>query len=180
MALSASIFKVKLNLSNLNTNQYEDYNLTMAKHPSEHESRMMFRLLAFAYCAHEKLEFTKGLSTNEEPELWQKSYSGEIIQWIELGLPDAKRIKQACGKSQKVKVFTYHQDRAVEWYKKIKDQFQNNQKLEVYHLNVVENGPIDSFVTKSMDLNCLIQDGFIYLSNDERRVGVSIVQANAL
>ncbi|PIP96025.1 MAG: hypothetical protein COW00_06995 [Bdellovibrio sp. CG12_big_fil_rev_8_21_14_0_65_39_13] len=174
MALGASIYKVNLNLSNLNTHQYGDFNLTMAKHPSENESRMMFRLLAFAYCADEKLEFTKGLSDVDEPELWMKSYGGDILQWIELGLPEAKRIKQALGKSLNVKIFAYHPNKTQEWFDKIKEPFENNEKLEVYAFNVEENGPLDVLVSKTMNLNCLIQDGMMYLSNDSDRVGVSI------
>lgn len=177
MALGASIYKVNLNLSNLNTHQYGDYNLTMAKHPSENESRMMFRLIAFACCAEEKLEFTKGLSDVDEPELWMKDYTGEIQHWVELGLPEPKRIKQALGKAHKVTIFTYHPNKSHEWFEKIKDQFAGNQKLEIYHLDVVENGPLDILVTKTMNLNCMMQDSMIYLSNDNERVGISIKKA---
>jgi uncharacterized protein YaeQ len=178
MAIGASIFKVDLNISNLNTHFYSDFNLTMAKHPSENESRMMFRLLAFLCCAHEDLEFTKGLSTSEEPELWQKNYSGEIILWVELGLPDVKRIKQACGKSEKVKIFTYHQNKTEEWLKKIWKEFIDQQKLEIFHLNVTENGPLEKIVKKYMKLSCLIEDQMLYLGDDEERVGIELIKKN--
>tara|TARA_R110002072_G_scaffold534_6_gene4006 strand:- start:179115 stop:179657 length:543 start_codon:yes stop_codon:yes gene_type:complete len=175
MALGSTIYKVDINLSNFNTHYYQDFNLTMAKHPSEDEARMMYRLLAFLYCAHEDLKFTRGLSTTEEPELWQKDYTGQIIQWIDMGLPDLKRIRQACGKSQSVKVFTYHQNKAQEWYQKNKSDFEKNKKLEVYHFNVNENGPIDKFVKKSMVLSCIIEESHMYLSNDNERIGIEIL-----
>lgn len=174
MALSSTIYKVDVDLSNFNTQYYENFNLTMAKHPSEHEARMMYRLVAFLYCAHPDLKFTKGLSTTEEPELWQKNYSGEILQWIELGLPDNKRIRQACGKSDLVKVFTYQENQAEAWYQSNKSDFEKNKKLEVYNLSVVENGPIDSIVTKSMKLGCIIEDQHMYLSDDGQRIGIAI------
>jgi len=85
MALSSTIFKVQLDLSDLNRNHYKSYKLTLARHPSENDQRMMLRLLAFALYADEQLAFTKGISTTDEPDLWLKNYSGEIELWIELG-----------------------------------------------------------------------------------------------
>tara|TARA_R110002049_G_scaffold88815_4_gene223912 strand:- start:1509 stop:2054 length:546 start_codon:yes stop_codon:yes gene_type:complete len=180
MALSSTIFKVDIDLSNFNSQYYENFNLTMAKHPSEHEERMMFRLLAFLYCAHPDLQFTKGLSTTEEPELWQKDYSGDILQWIELGLPDVKRIRQASGKSRSVKVFTYQPNQAHQWYQSNKSDLAKITKLEVYHLNIVENGPLDKIVSKSMKLGCIIEDQLMYLSNDDERVTIKVESLKSL
>ena len=182
MAIGATIYKIQVNLSNFNTHYYQDLNLTMAKHPSENEARMMFRLLTYLYNAHEDLEFSKGLSTTEEPELWQKNYTGEIVQWIELGLPDGKRIRQACGKSKLVKIFTYHPNKAAEWFEKIKKEIVENKKLKIFHFQVFsdgpEGGPIDKFVTKNMKLSCIIEDQLMYLGNDEQRIGVKVIAAN--
>jgi uncharacterized protein YaeQ len=176
MALGASIYKINLNLSNFSTHYYEDYNLTLAKHPSENEARMMYRLLAFLYCAHEDLKFSKGLSNTDEPELWQKDYSGDIIHWIELGFPDEKRIRQACGKSQKVTIFTYQPSKAKEWYEKIKGKLIYNTKLSIFHFNIVENGPIDKFMENSMRLSCTIEDNIMYLGNDSERIGIEVTK----
>ena len=175
MALSSSIYKVDISLSNFNTHYYHDFNLTMAKHPSENEARMMFRLLAFMYCAHEDLEFCKGISNADEPELWQKDLSGDIIQWIELGLPEIKKIRQALGKSQEVKVFTYHPKKASEWYEKNKSDLIGNSKLEIQNFEVIENGPLDKLVTKSMKLSCIIEDEHMYLADDNQRIGISVL-----
>jgi uncharacterized protein YaeQ len=177
MALGATIFKINLNLCNFNTHYYEDYNLTVAKHPSENESRMMYRLLAFLYCAHNDLEFTKGLSTPEVPELWQKDYSGDIVHWIELGTPDEKRIRQACGKSKNVSVFTYHHEPSLEWYEKIKGKLIQNSKVKIYHFKISENGPIEKIVEKSMRLSCTIEDNIMHLGNDNERVSIEVICA---
>ena len=179
MAQSSTIYKVDIDLSNFNTQYYENFNLTMAMHPSENESRMMYRLLAFLYCAHPDLKFTKGLSTTDEPELWQKDYGDEILQWIELGLPDNKRIRQACGKSRLVRVFSYQQNQVQNWYQSNKSDFEKNKKLEVYHFNVVENGPIDKIVTKTMKLGCIIEDQNMYLSDDQERITIAVEKLQA-
>ncbi|HEV8077632.1 MAG TPA: YaeQ family protein, partial [Marinobacter sp.] len=93
MALKATIFKATLNIADMDRHYYADHQLTLARHPSENDERMMVRLLAFALNASDQLEFTKGLSTDDEPELWQKSLSNEIELWIELGLPDESRLR---------------------------------------------------------------------------------------
>jgi uncharacterized protein YaeQ len=174
MALGATIYKVDISLSNLNTHYYQDFNLTIAKHPSENESRMMYRLLAFLYCAHEDLTFCKGISNNEEPDLWQKDYSGEIIQWIDLGLPDIKRVRQASGKSKSVSIFTYHQSKVPEWYQKNTLDFSKINKIDFFHLLVIKKGPIDIFITKSMKLSCLIEEQLMYLSDDNERIEIEV------
>ena len=174
MALSASIYKVNVSLSNLNTHYYEDFKLTLAKHPSENESRMIFRLLAFLYAAHPDLAFTKGLSNTEEPELWQKNSCGDILHWIELGQPDDKRIKQACGKAQKVTVFTYHPRKAMEWHDKNRQNFNGNKKLNIVHLEVTSEISPESIVEKNMHLSCVIEDSQMSLSSDDSTLQITV------
>lgn len=174
MALSASIYKVNIFISNIDKNFYQEFDLTMAKHPSENEGRMMYRLLAFIHSAHEDLKFTKGLSTTEEPELWQIGLDGEILHWIELGLPDEKRIKQAIGKSRKVSIYNYHQNKKQDLLPKLKDKFGEHDKVHIYNLELIENGALEDLVAKTMKLTCIIEDNTMYLANDDTRIGVQL------
>ena len=102
MAQKATIYKVELSVSDMDRHYYETHKLTVAKHPSETDERMMVRLLAFALNANEQLELTKGLSTDDEPDIWQKSLSGELDLWVALGLPSEKIRRQSCGKAKEV------------------------------------------------------------------------------
>ncbi len=106
MALKATIFKAELHIADMDRHHYGDHALTIARHPSETDERMMMRIVAFALNAHEDLVFTKGLSTENEPDLWQKSLSDDIELWIDLGQPDDKRIRKACGRAQQVMMAT--------------------------------------------------------------------------
>ena len=101
MALSARICKADLNVVDMDRHYYQQHSLTIAQHPSETNERLMLRLLAFALHASDMLSFCKGISTEDEPDLWQKSLSDEIELWIELGLPSEKRLKKACGRAKK-------------------------------------------------------------------------------
>ena len=176
MALGASIFKANVNISNLNTHFYDSTSLTLAKHPSEGELRMMYRLCAFLYSSNFDISFTKGLSSTEEPEMWHISPTGEILEWIELGLPDNKRVRQACGKSSRVNVFTYHKNKTDEWFRKFEKEFLQLDKLSIIHISVDEEKLLEDLAKKNMSIDCMIEDNTMYLSSDEARVNVSFKQ----
>lgn len=178
MAMGSQIFKANINLANLNTNVYEDVSLTMALHPSETEERMMYRMLAFLYCTHERLEFSKGLDDPEQPDIWQKDLMGDIEHWIDLGLPEEKRIKKATGRSNLVSVFTYSPSKAETWFTKIQSKLKNNKKLQIYHLIEIEPDSLTSLVQKTMNLSCIVEDGQIFLSNEDLRVQIDIKKAS--
>lgn len=171
MAIGATIYKLNLILSNLNTHQYEDYQLTMPMHPSENEERLMWRLICFCLSANQDLQFTKGLSTQDEPELWQKDLTGEIIHWIEMGLPDEKRIRQALGKAQKVTVFTTHPNKSNEWHEKVAQKIQS-EKFQAYHLSAKED--LRNLCQRTMNLTCTIQDEIVTLADENNAIDITV------
>jgi len=120
MAQKATIYKVELSVSDMDRHYYETHNLTVAKHPSETDERLMVRILSFALNAHEQLEFSRGISTDDEPDIWQKSLSGELELWVTLGLPSEKIIRQSCSKAKKMIVYCYGGRTAEIWWEKIK------------------------------------------------------------
>lgn len=94
MALKATIYKATVNVADMDKNVFLDSVLTLARHPSETEERLMLRLLAWLVNAHERLTFTRGLSAEDEPEIWLMNDHNGIEVWIELGLPDERRLKK--------------------------------------------------------------------------------------
>ncbi|WP_133566788.1 YaeQ family protein [Bacteriovorax stolpii] len=170
MALKATIHKVRLSVANLNIHHYEDYNLTIAKHPSETNTRMIYRLVAFALLSQEGLEFTKGLSTDEEPDLWKINYDGSIDHWIELGLLEEKRIRQACSKSKKVSLFTYHGNQAEAWFESIEPHIRRFDHLNITHLSVVDGFDIEELAERTMNFDINIDHDELWLSTEKERV----------
>lgn len=174
MALSSTIFKAQLDLSDLNRNLYESYKLTMARHPSENDQRMMLRLIAYALFADEQLAFTKGISTTEEPDLWIKNYSSEIELWIDLGLPDDKRIRQAHSLAKQVVIFSYG-DRSLEtWQQQIKASIDRFSKLKIFHIGDEDLKELAKLADKNMHLHCSIQDDEIFIGNDSHNLQLKI------
>ena len=158
MALSATICKADLNIVDMDRHYYQQHSLTVAQHPSENDERLMIRLLAFALHADEFLSFTKGLSTDDEPDLWQKSLSGEIELWIELGLPSEKRLKKACGRAQQVILYTYGTGSAEQWWKQIQPQVSRFKNLSVRHLDSSITRELASGMRRNLDIQVSIQD----------------------
>lgn len=101
MAAGSTIHKAQLSISDMDRNYYETHELTVAKHPSETDKRLMLRLAAFALNATDRLIITTGIDAEDEPALWEKDYGGDIKLWIEIGQPDEKRVRKACGRSEK-------------------------------------------------------------------------------
>ncbi len=173
MALGATIFKAELQISDMDRQYYGSHSLTLALHPSETEERMMVRLLAFALHAHEQLSFTKGLSTEDEPALWQRSLSGEIELWIDLGQVDENRIRKACGRARQVAIYAYNARSATVWWQKIQPQLQRFDNLGITFLPDDISQQLAALATRNMSLQCLVQDGQIWLSNDNATVEIT-------
>ena len=107
MALKSTIFKAELSIADIDRGYYRNHALTVARHPSETDERMMMRLLAFALHADDALEFGRGLSAEHEPDLWRRDLTGTVEQWIEVGLPEEREIRKACGRAREVHVLAY-------------------------------------------------------------------------
>lgn len=168
MALSATICKADLNIVDMDRHYYQQHSLTVAQHPSENDERLMIRLLAFALHADEFLSFTKGLSTDDEPDLWQKSLSGEIELWIELGLPSEKRLKKACGRAQQVILYTYGTGSAEQWWKQIQPQVRRFKNLSVRHLDSSITTELASRMQRNLDIQVSIQDSEVTWDSQQK------------
>lgn len=170
MALKATIYKATVSISDMDRSYYDELNLTIAQHPSESDKRMMVRLFAYIVNACEGLEFTKGLSEDSEPEIWHVSYSDEIELWIDLGLPDEKRIKQAGHKSKKVKIYSYGDNATMMWLKQTAPGIKKYDNVEHLHISDEHVEQLTGLIQRTMQLQATIQDDQLWLSNDEQSI----------
>jgi uncharacterized protein YaeQ len=164
MALKATIYKADLQIADMDRNYYAEHNLTIARHPSETEERVMIRLLAFALHADPALAFTKGLFDVDEPELWQKDLTGAIQTWIEVGQPDEKRLMKACGRAERVVVYSYSAASAV-WFKQIAGKLERARKVTIVNVPAQTSAELEKLAKRSMQLQCTIQDGQVWLTD---------------
>jgi len=176
MALKATIFKTTLQIADMDRHYYHDHHFTIARHPSETDERMMVRLLAFALNANEELTFTRGISSEDEPDLWQKSLSDEIELWIDLGQPDEKRIKKACARSSKVIIYCFSDRSAPIWWQQINGKLKRFRNLSVIYLQADASKKLSGMVKRQMQLQYSIQDDEVLVSNGEESVEIAATQ----
>ena len=177
MALKSTIYKAEVSIADMDRHYYAEHALTLALHPSETEERMMVRLLAFIRNAHERLIFGKGISTDEEPDLWHLDYSGEIRLWIEVGLPDERRIRKACGRADAVQVYLYG-TLADKWWRDNEQAMNALDKVSVFQLP--DTSALKTLCQRNMSLQCTIQDGDVWLSDTRGALGAHLLACQAL
>jgi uncharacterized protein YaeQ len=174
MALKSTIFKATLNVSDMDRGYYAEHGLTLARHPSETDERMMVRVIAFTLYANEMLAFGKGLSSDDEPDLWQKDLTGAIERWIEVGLPDERRIRQACGRAAQVIVVCYGSAADV-WWNQSKSKLERLNNLTVIRLPVAATQALAKLAERNMALQCMVQDGQMTWSGGNEMVQIEPV-----
>lgn len=172
MALKATIIKASISISDMDRSYYANHQLTIAQHPSETEQRLMARILAWLFHASDQLEFTRGLSSTDEPEIWEKNDDQSNRLWIELGHPDEKRIKKASTRSQKTTVYGYQGRLTTQWWRDCQPLFSRLTGVSVYELPDSSVMEATKLLNRTMTLQATIQDQTLWLSDDNHSVEV--------
>lgn len=167
MALKATIYKAQLQISDMDRGVYADHALTLALHPSETEERMMVRLIAFALNAPKddhrgKLEFARGLSDTDEPDLWQHDLSGVLVHWIEVGQPDERRLQRACSRADRVVLYCYSAAAPI-WWNGLRGKLTRLRNLDVWRLDAPQSQALAALADRSMQLQVTVQDGHAWV-----------------
>ena len=182
MALKSTIYKANLSIADIDHAYYADHALTLARHPSETDERMMVRLLALALNAHElqdtcggdgTLAFGAGLSDPDDPDLWLKDFTGQVRLWVEVGQPEDKPLLKACQKADAVRVYAFHHAAEV-WWKGIETKLTRLDKLQVWRVPSEASQQLGQMAERSMQLQATVQDGALTLSNARTSVHVEL------
>lgn len=167
MALKAAIFKCALDIADGDRGYYGHHDLTLARHPSETDERLMVRVLAFALHAHDRLEFGRGLSNEDEPALAQQDLTGAVERWIEVGLPDERRLRRACGRADKVCVVAYGGRAADLWWQQNQRGLAKLPRLTVLALPASLTEELARRVSRSMAIHISIDGRTLWLDDGQ-------------
>ncbi len=180
MALKSTIYKAELSIADIDNNYYADHALTLARHPSETDERMMVRLVALAFNAWKlqaicnndgTLMFGAGLSDPDEPDVWLRDFTGRSRVWIEVGQPEDRPLAKACGKSDEVLVYCFHHAASV-WWKGMQSKVERLDKLQVLNIASEPAKELAAMAARSMQLQATIQDGSLIFSSANRNVHI--------
>jgi len=171
MALKPTIYKAQIELADSDRNCFESLSLTLARHPSETLERMAARLLAYCLNCTRGLEFTKGISTADEPDVWVHSDHGDIEHWIEVGQPEQPRLRKACGRARQVSVYAFAKS-VPTWWKLHGEEISALPRLQVWQLDWTEIQAAAALLDRTVQLNTSIVGGIIYLDNGSTSTSV--------
>lgn len=179
MAQKATIYKAQLQVADMDRAVYGDHAVTLALHPSETAERMMVRLLAFALLApassdHGALQFARGLSDGDEPDLWRHDLSGQLLHWVEVGQPDERRLARACGRATQVTIYCYSNAAPI-WWAALASKVARLRNLQVWQLPAAQSQALAALAARSMVLQVTVQDGAVWVGNDTTSVELNPV-----
>lgn len=180
MALKSTIHRAELEIADLDRPYYGRHALVIARHPSESAERMMVRLLAFALHAGPTLRFGRGLSTEGEPALWDRDADGRILLWIEIGQPDARLVRRACGRAERVCVYNYGGAAADAWWRQAGPRLRSLANLAVVNLPGPAVRALGQVARRSMRLQVTVQDDQVWLGAGEAALQFALERRKAL
>ncbi|MFY7855303.1 MAG: YaeQ family protein [Rubrivivax sp.] len=177
MALKSTVYKASVQIADMDRALYADHALTLARHPSETDERLMMRLLAFSLRVPSddldgRLVAAGGLSDVDEPDLWQHSLSGELRQWVEVGQPDERRLTRACGRAERVAVYVYSASAPV-WWAPLAPKLARLRNLEVWRVPSAQSLALAALADRSMQLQVTVQDGLVWFGNGRESVEIA-------
>ncbi|HEY0858470.1 MAG TPA: YaeQ family protein [Albitalea sp.] len=177
MALKATIYKANVQLADMDRSIYGDHALTLARHPSETDERMMIRLLAYALNApasndHGALDFAKDLWDTDEPALWQKDLTEQIVQWIDVGQPDEKRMMRASSRAQRVSVYGFAASTPI-WWAGVATKITRASNLAVWQVPAEQSQALAGLAQRTMHVQVTVQDGHVWVGDGERSVEIT-------
>ena len=184
MALKSTIFKANLQIADIDNSYYADHTLTLARHPSETDERMMVRLCALALQAHTlnsvcngdgTLAFGAGLSDPDEPDVWLRDFTGRTRVWIEVGQPEDKPLIKACGKSDQVLLYCFNHAAEV-WWRSMESKLSRPQNLRVYRVPTLASQALIPLAQRSMQLQATVQEGILTLGDASTTVDIEPVR----
>ncbi len=183
MALKSTVYKATVQIADMDRSLYATHALTLARHPSETDERLMVRLLAFALQVPEDdhdgaLVFARGLSDSDEPDLWQSSLSGELRHWIEVGQPDDRRLIRACGRAGRVSIYAYASSTPI-WWAGIEGKLARVSNLAVWQIPAAQSQELASLAQRSMQLQITVQDGQIWVGDASRSIEIHPIALKA-
>ena len=174
MALKPTIFKFNVSLSDLDRNRYEELALTVAQHPSETAERMIVRLLAYCLNAEEGLEFARGLSENDEPDLWRRSLDSRMLDWIEVGEPAAVRLRKASRLSERVLVYSFNTKSEVWWQQT--ESSVARLSVDVYRFPWESIQRLATMITRTMQMSVTISDSSLFVAAERGEIEVALLK----
>jgi len=169
VALSATVYHLQIDLSDVDRGVYQALDLRLGRHPSETMRYLLTRIIAYCLLHEDGIAFSKGLSTTEEPALWIKDLQGNLRVWIEVGTPSADRLHKASKASPRVVVFTQHDPEQLKKEARTRAIHQA-ARIEVYALEPAFLDALDAATNRNARWVLVHTEGTLYVTIGDKTV----------
>ena len=163
MALTATLYTVRIELNDADRSVYESLELRVAQHPSETLPYMLSRIFAYCLLWEPDIAFSKGLSTTDEPAVWVKTPDGRVKRWIDIGHPSAERLHKASKAAQHVAVCTTH-DPAAYQRTLVGERIHRAHEIELIGLPATLVAELQPLVARRMEWEVAASGGQLYVT----------------
>ncbi len=175
MALSATVYHVQVDLSDVERGVYETLDLRVARHPSETMRYLLTRLIAYCLCYEEGIAFSKGLSATDDPAIWIKDLQGNLRTWIEIGTPSAERLHKASKASPRVVVFTQNDPALLQKAARSK-AIHKADSIEIFALDGAFLDALEAATDRNAKWVLVHTEGMLYVTSADTNVSTAITR----
>jgi uncharacterized protein YaeQ len=175
MALSATVYHLQIDLSDVDRSVYQTLDLRVARHPSETMRYLLARVIAYCLCYQEGIAFSKGLSNNDDPAVWVKDLQGNLRVWIEVGTPSAERLHKASKASPRVMVFTHNDPELLKKVARSRAIYKV-ARIEVYALDGAFLDALDAATDRNASWTLVHTEGILYVTSGDDSITAPITR----
>jgi uncharacterized protein YaeQ len=173
MALTATVHRMQIRLSDVDRGTYESLDLRIARHPSESARYLFSRTLAYCLSFEDGIAFSKGgLSSTDEPPIAIRDATGTLLAWIDVGAPSAERLHKASKAADRVAVFT-HVDPDLLRREAASRPIHRLEHMEFFHLEPSLLDSLEKHLDRTMDFELVRNDGRLYVT-----IGGAVIESD--
>ena len=175
MALSATVYHLQIELSDVDRGVYESLDLRVARHPSETMRYLLTRVIGYCLCYEPGIAFSRGLSTTDEPAVWARDIQGDLRLWLEVGTPSPERLHKASKASPRVVVFTQGDVSALQRGARAKT-IHRAERIEVYALDGAFLDALDAATDRNARWALVRTEGTVYVTSGDVSLETPVIR----
>jgi uncharacterized protein YaeQ len=174
MAQRSTVHRVSIELSDTDRQVYETLQMSVARADSETPHRLVARILAYCLCYTPDISFTGGVGSGDEPDVWVREPDGRVSTWMEVGLPDPKRLLKAARHCERVVLLAYGR-RLPDWRTEHLPQITAARNVTVAALDFQFLDQLSLLLDRSIVWSLTVSGGTLYLTSGRTQLETTLI-----
>src|SRR5438128_3877717 len=178
MALTATIYNLRIDLADIDRGIEETMEMCVPRHPSETIEYMFMRVMAYCLEYADGIVLTQGVAAGDEPAVIIRDLTGRITAWIEVGMPDAERLHRGLKLAGRAAVYT-HRDVQKLLAQLLAANIERLATVPVYDFDRAFVDEIAGLLERRSDLSISITERELYIEIRGRTFTTTIAEHHA-